>query len=220
MGSSLLKKFLMALSAVFLLVFLTQHLLINITSVFNDQGETFNMLSHFMGYNPIVQYALQPILMGGVIFHFVMGFILEFQNRKARGAQNYIMQKQSNKSSWSSRNMIISGLVILSFLVLHLIDFWVYEINYKYIEGQAIDEYRYFGHLQQQFSGNLLRVGSYVVSFIFLGLHLSHGFSSAFQSMGLRNKYYGAIINAGNIYAILIPFAYIFIAFFHFFSIV
>ena len=218
MGSSLLKKFLMALSAVFLLVFLTQHLLINITSVFNDQGKTFNMLSHFMGYNPIVQYVLQPVLMGGVIFHFLMGFILEFQNRNARGAQNYIIQKQSNKSSWSSRNMIISGLVILSFLILHLIDFWVYEMNYKYIKYGAMDEYRYFGHLQHQFSGNLLRVGSYVVSFIFLGLHLSHGFSSAFQSMGLRNKYYSAIVAAGNIYAILIPFGYIFIAFFHFFS--
>lgn len=218
MGSSLLKKFLMALSALFLLVFLTQHLLINITSLFNDQGKTFNTLSHFMGYNPIVQYALQPILMGGVIFHFIMGFVLEYQNTKARGDKKYVMQSQSNKSSWSSRNMIFSGLVILSFLVLHLIDFWVYEMNYKYIENLAVDKERYFGHLQHQFSGNLLRVGFYVISFIFLGLHLSHGFSSAFQSIGLRNKYYGAIVTAGNVYSVIIPFAYIFIAVFHYFS--
>ena len=218
MGSSLLKKFLMALSALFLLVFLTQHLLINITSLFNDQGKTFNTLSHFMGYNPIVQYVLQPILMAGVIFHFIMGFVLEYQNRKARGDKKYVMQSQSNKSSWSSRNMIFSGLVILSFLLLHLIDFWVYEMNYKYIESLAVDKERYFGHLQHQFSGNLLRVGFYVISFIFLGLHLSHGFSSAFQSIGLRNKYYGAIVRAGYVYSVLIPFAYILIAVFHYFS--
>ena len=73
--SSIGKKLLMALSGIFLVVFLTQHFLINITSVFSE--EIFNFLSHFMGNNPIVQFILQPILIFGVIFHFVMGFYLE-----------------------------------------------------------------------------------------------------------------------------------------------
>ena len=81
--SSIGKKLLMALSGIFLVVFLTQHFLINITSVFSE--EIFNFLSHFMGNNPIVQFVLQPILIFGVIFHFVMGFYLEIINRKSRG---------------------------------------------------------------------------------------------------------------------------------------
>ena len=78
--SSIGKKLLMALSGIFLVVFLTQHFLINVTSVFSE--EIFNFLSHFMGNNPIVQFILQPILIFGVIFHFVMGFYLEIINRK------------------------------------------------------------------------------------------------------------------------------------------
>mgnify|MGYP003733683097 CR=1 FL=1 len=68
----------MALSAIFLMVFLLQHFLINITSVFSES--LFNSISHFMGTNPIVQFLLQPILIGGVLFHFIMGFILEIEN--------------------------------------------------------------------------------------------------------------------------------------------
>ena len=70
--SSIGKKLSMAISAIFLMVFLLQHFLINITSVFSES--LFNMLSHFMGTNPLVQFLLQPILIAGVIFHFIMGF--------------------------------------------------------------------------------------------------------------------------------------------------
>ena len=79
--TSIGKKVAMALSAIFLMIFLLQHFLINITSVFSE--EIFNMLSHFMGTNFLVQFILQPILIAGVIFHFVMGFYLEIQNRRA-----------------------------------------------------------------------------------------------------------------------------------------
>ena len=67
----------MALSAFFLMFFILQHFAINILSVINP--DTFNEVSHFMGTNPLVQFALQPILIFGVIFHFTMGFILEFE---------------------------------------------------------------------------------------------------------------------------------------------
>ena len=76
--SSIGKKLLMALSGLFLVIFLTQHFLINITSVIS--ADIFNALSHFMGTNPIVQFILQPILIFGVIFHFLMGFYLEIFN--------------------------------------------------------------------------------------------------------------------------------------------
>ena len=121
--SSLARNVIMALSGLFLVVFLTQHFTINITSVIDP--DTFNSWSHFMGYNPLVQFVLQPILIAGVIVHFVMGFVLEIQNRKARGI-NYVKFKGSANAPWMSRNMIYSGLVVLAFLGLHFYDFWVH----------------------------------------------------------------------------------------------
>ena len=80
--SSIARKVVMALSGLFLVFFLGQHFVINITSVIAP--DTFNAWSHFMGYNPLVQYLLQPILIAGVIVHFVMGIVLELKNHKAR----------------------------------------------------------------------------------------------------------------------------------------
>mgnify|MGYP000709786841 CR=1 FL=1 len=83
LSSTILRKFAMALSGLFLMLFLLQHFAINITSVFSET--IFNQFSHFMGTNAIVQFVLQPILIFGVIFHFVMGFILDIQNRQFGG---------------------------------------------------------------------------------------------------------------------------------------
>ena len=76
--TTIARKVAMALSGLFLILFLGQHFTINITSVFSE--ETFNFLSHFMGNNPVVQFILQPVLIFGVVFHFIMGFILEIKN--------------------------------------------------------------------------------------------------------------------------------------------
>ena len=75
-------KILMALSGLFLMVFLLQHLVINSLSVVSP--ESFNEASHFMGTNPLVQFLLQPVLIFGVVFHFIMGFFLDIRNRKSR----------------------------------------------------------------------------------------------------------------------------------------
>ena len=119
--SSLARKYAMAISGLFLVVFLMQHFIINLTSVFSK--DVFNEISHFMGNNPLVQFVLQPVLIFGVIFHFIMGIVLDLKNRSARD-QNYAQNNGSANSSWMSRNMIWSGITILSFLVLHFIDFW------------------------------------------------------------------------------------------------
>ena len=72
----------MALTGFFLMLFLLQHLSINLLSVVN--ADIFNEVSHFMGTNPIVQYILQPILIFSVVFHFAWGMVLEYQNNQAR----------------------------------------------------------------------------------------------------------------------------------------
>lgn len=202
----------MALSALFLLFFLLQHLTINMMSVFSE--DIFNRLSHFMGTNPVVQFALQPVLMIGVVFHFVMGFALEIKNRNAR-AVKYAMNKGSANASWVSRNMIYSGLFILFFLGFHFYDFWIPEMNYKYIEMKPENPTRYHHEVVEMFLSPV-RVGVYVLSFVSLALHLRHGFQSSFQSVGVNNEKYTPLIQKlGNLYAILVPAGFIFIALYH-----
>ena len=211
MSSSIGRKILMALSGIFLVVFLTQHFLINITSVFSEN--LFNTLSHFMGNNPLVQFILQPILIFGVVFHFVMGFYLEILNSKSR-KKNYSKYSGSSNASWISRNMIFSGGVILIFLVLHFIDFWIPEMNYKYVEVLPEDPNRYFEELVHKFESPI-RTLIYSLSFVFLALHLLHGFSSSFKTVGVNSKYYDLIQKATFIFSITIPLGFIFIAIFH-----
>ena len=210
--SSIGKKLLMALSGLFLVIFLTQHFLINITSVIS--ADIFNALSHFMGTNPIVQFILQPILIFGVIFHFLMGFYLETINYKSRN-NRYSSYSGNQNASWISRNMIYSGGVVLLFLVLHFIDFWIPEINYKYVEALPDDPNRYHEELVHKFV-NPIRVGLYSISFIFLSLHLLHGFSSSFKTIGVDSKYYNPIQKFTFIFSTLIPAGFIFIAIFHY----
>jgi succinate dehydrogenase / fumarate reductase cytochrome b subunit len=223
LNSSIGRKFAMALSALFLMVFLLQHFAINILSVFSP--DTFNEASHFMGTFWAVQYLLQPVLIFGVIFHFVMGFVLEIRNNRAR-VISYVKNNGAANSSWMSRNMIWSGLAILGFMCLHFYDFWFPEINIKFIEGDmtglidpnnADSGYRYLEHLEHKFV-DVWRVALYVVSFVFLSLHLLHGFNSAFQSVGANNKYTKGLKGFSKVYAIGIPFGFIFIALFHFFN--
>lgn len=220
LNSTVGRKFAMAISAFFLMVFLLQHFAINITSTFSSQ--TFNEISHFMGTNPLVQYALQPVLIFGVIFHFVMGFVLEYRNNKARPVK-YAVNSGNDNSTWVSRNMLLSGLVILAFMVLHFIDFWIPEINTKYIQGDMSgllsdgEGYRYYEELVHKFESPI-RTAAYGIAFILLSMHLVHGFNSAFQSVGANNKYTRGLKGFGKLYAIGIPLGFIFIALFHHFN--
>ena len=202
----------MAISGLFLIIFLLQHFAINITSVFS--GDLFNQLSHFMGTNPLVQFVLQPILIFGVIFHFVMGFVLDIINKRARG-RRYKIYKGNSNASWVSRNMIISGSTVLAFLVLHFYDFWIPEMDYKYVKFLPENPDRYFEELVHKFE-DITRVVLYVISFFFLALHLSHGFASSFQTMGFNNKYTVLVKSFGRLYAFGIPFGFAFIAIYHY----
>ena len=212
--TSVARKVAMALSALFLILFLIIHLAVNLTSVISES--TFNELSHFMGTNPLIQFAMQPVLLAGVLFHFIMGFVLELQNKKARGSEAYYSYNGGANSTWMSRNMIISGIAILLFLGLHLYDFWVGEMNYKYIEQLVPDPTRYYDELVEKFH-DPLRVGFYVLCFVFLCLHLLHGFQSAFQSMGWKDDARKKLISSvGNWYSYIICGGFIFIALFHY----
>lgn len=216
--SSIGRKVAMALSAIFLMIFLLQHFAINILSVFSE--DAFNDVSHFMGTNFLVQFVFQPILIFGVVFHFVMGFILEIRNNKSRQV-SYVKYNGAANATWMSRNMLFSGLVILAFIVLHFIDFWFPEINTKYIKGDMTGlhdgGFRYFHELQEKFV-NPIRVVAYIIAFIFLSLHLLHGFASSFQSMGVSTIRKKRLQSFGRAYAVIVPLGFIFIALYHYFN--
>ena len=220
LSSSIARKVAMALSALFLIIFLIIHLAVNLTSLFS--ADVFNEASHFMGTNPLIQFAMQPVLIFGVVFHFVMGFVLEIRNKGARNVK-YAKFNGAASSTWMSRNMILSGAVILAFIVLHFLDFWIPELNTKYVLGDMSgvlpgeEGYRYFAELQHKFVP-VWRVVAYVVAFILLGLHLAHGFQSAFQSMGFNNKYTKCVKTLGTIYSIVIPLGFIIVALCHHFN--
>jgi len=210
-SSTIGRKFAMALSAIFLVLFLLMHLTTNMLSVIS--ADAFNEASHFMGTNPVVQFLLQPVLIFAVVFHFVMGFVLEAKNRASRPMK--YAKKDTGNATWMSQNMIYSGLVILAFLALHFIDFWIPEINYKYVAQLPEVTDRYYGEMVHKFQ-NPLRVGAYVISFVLLALHLLHGFQSSLQSMGINNKFTPAIKKFTQAYAIVIPMGFVLIALYHF----
>jgi succinate dehydrogenase / fumarate reductase cytochrome b subunit len=220
--SSIGRKAIMALTGFFLMFFLLQHLSINMISIVD--GDLFNEVSHVMGTNPLVQFVLQPVLIFSVIFHFAWGMYLEYQNNQAREVK-YAMYKGSANASWMSRNMIVSGLAVLAFLALHFYDFWIPEINVKYVQGDmsgmlpGADEFRYYEELVHKFAGQPIRVALYVISFVMLSLHLLHGFQSAFQSVGYNStKYTPLIKKLGNIFAIAVPAGFVLVALVHFFN--
>lgn len=216
--SSIVRKLFMALTGFFLMVFLLQHLLINMLSVISP--EMFNSVSLFMGTNPAVQFAMQPILMGSVIFHFIWGMKLELENRSSRPIK-YAVNNGAANSSWVSRNMIITGVMVLLFLGLHFYDFWIPEIQTKFVGGNWTGEdvngnIRFYEELVHKFQ-DPIRLVLYLLAFVALALHLLHGFQSAFQTVGFNHTKYTPIIKLlGNVYAILIPLGFAFVAIFHF----
>lgn len=179
--------------------------------------DIYNSLSEFMGYNFVVQLLLQPVLVIGVVFHFVMGMVLEFNNKKARNV-NYVKYDKGSNTTWMSRNMIYTGLVILLFLGLHMYDFFFPELVHKFGDGYALtDADRFYPYLVAKFQ-DPVRVGLYVVSFVFLMLHLLHGFYGSFQSIGWGDKNSRAMKGFAKWFSIIVPLLFIYIALFHYFG--
>ena len=206
--SSIVRKFIMALSGLFLIIFLITHLVINSLTLSADK-ELFNVAAHFMATNPVI-YLMQYVLALGFILHIGMGIKLTIQNKKAR-PQNYVYNQSSKNADVSSRSMIISGGLVLVFLCLHLRDYF-YQIKFVGLPEGTTD----YDLVVNLFS-NPIYTAVYVISFIVLGLHLNHGFKSAFQSVGANHKKYNTTIQlVGTLYSIFVSLGFSTIAIFHF----
>lgn len=205
-NSSIGRKFTMALTGLFLVVFLIGHLVGNISLLFNDGGLTFNAYAHFMKHNPIIKIG-EVVMFLGFIIHIYQGICLVLSNKAAR-KQGYAVPNKNKKVTWQSKAMGPLGVVILLLLVWHLYEF--FRFKYFNIESLGVDtagnpDLYKLVHYEFGQEG-MLHVPLYGIFMLAIGFHLSHGFQSAFQSLGLNHKKYTPIIKSiGTAYSIIVP---------------
>lgn len=216
--SSIGRKLIMSLTGLFLILFLTVHLLGNLQLLKNDGGDSFNAYAYFMTTNPLIKI----VAIGNYVFialHAFLGIIIWLKNRAAKGSKYAV--RSNAKVSWASKNMALLGTLILAFIFIHMGDFWfkmkwgdIPMVNVTGMDHAVKDLYT---QVATTFS-NPLMVAAYVIGLIVLAFHLWHGFQSAFQTLGLNHPKYSPIIKGlGKIYSIVIPLGYIVIPLYYFF---
>lgn len=205
--SSVGKKVLMAVTGLSWIGFVTMHLLGNLTLFVG--ADTFNLYSHkLISLGPLLWVAEAGLVII-LLTHIVSGLSVTLENWRGRTSRYAVAANAGGASykTFSSRTMIYTGSLILLFIVIHV---WMFKYGPEYkttIHGTEVrDLYRLIAECFQQ----PLIVVFYVVSMIFLGLHLRHGFWSAFQTLGLWHKKWTPVVYAvGTFYAILFSLGFI-----------
>jgi succinate dehydrogenase / fumarate reductase cytochrome b subunit len=209
--SSIGKKFIMAFSGIFLILFLVIHVGINACIFANDGGEIFNKAAHFMGSMILIRI-LEYGLFAGFLLHIIQGLVLWYQNSRTRNV-GYAVKFGSRGSTWYSRSMGLLGTIVLLFLILHLSAFWV---KARFTQ-QDIDPIAYANtgemHNMYKLMLGTFSVGWVVVAYVIgcasLAYHLLHGFKSAFRTLGMSNrKYIGLVKGIGVVYSIAVPLVF------------
>lgn len=214
-NSSLGKKFIMALTGSFLIIFLIIHLIGNITlyfgpDAFNGYVKTLDVIK------PLIR-VIELVLLSAFVFHIFNGVRLWWENKQARPV-NYKVNGSPENTSLFSRTMFVSGSIIFIFLVLHLgTFFWRFNVHDP---QQLADTHQYF-EIVVGFFQIWWYVLLYIIAMVLLGFHLNHGFQSAFQTFGWNHKKYTPLIKKiGTAYAIIMAagFASMPIYFFFFYG--
>jgi succinate dehydrogenase / fumarate reductase cytochrome b subunit len=210
--SSVGKKFVMALSGLFLISFLVIHVGIN-ACIFadvlddNDNGEIFNIAAHFMGAYYVIRI-LEVGLFAGFFVHIIQGYVLVGKN-KAKRSIGYQVPMGSTGSRWYRKSMGLLGTLILLFLVVHVSHFWVpsritQDLPPVTYGSDPVHYHNLYARMVDVFQ-NPWVVLLYLVGVISLAWHLLHGFQSAFRTLGVSNsKYIGLARGAGVTFTILV----------------
>lgn len=218
--SSIGRKLVMSITGMALILFLLFHLSMNVAAVFS--ADAYNTICALLGANWYA-VAATAALGGLVAIHFVYALLLTMQNRKARGNDRYAVNVRPKGVSWASENMFVLGVVVLGFMVLHLSQFW-YKMMFAELLGQH--EVELNGAMVSPQDGaafityyfsQLWVVVAYLVWYVALWFHLTHGFWSAIQTIGWSNQiWFNRWKNIGNLVATLIclGFAFVTIAFY------
>ena len=206
-NSSIGRKVVMSVTGIALILFLTFHGCMNIVALFS--GEAYNWICEALGANWYAVVATLGLAALAVI-HIVYAFILTAQNRSARGSERYAETEKPAKVEWASQNMLVLGIVVVLGLLLHLFNFW-YNMMFAELIGTTM------GHLPSDGFAfiidtfqNPVYVVLYIVWLVALWFHLSHGFWSAMQTIGISGKlWFNRWRVIGNIYVTLLILAFI-----------
>ena len=180
--SSIGKKLIMSITGLFLILFLTVHLVCNFTTVLDPSGKTFELVCEFMA-TPFVSIMV-PVLAAGFIIHIIYAIYLTLYNRKARGNERYAVPHKGHADSWASKNMLVLGIIVLGFLAFHMTHFWS-DMQLKEFMGQpSVNPNELMNSVFSKWYNLVL----YIIWFVALWFHLTHGFWSAFQTLGFNNN--------------------------------
>jgi len=198
--SSLGRKTVMAATGLFLCVFLVEHLYGNILLFFTDGGAAFVEYSHDAVRSILIR-SVEVFLFAAILLHIVQATYLTRQNAAARPVK-YAVYKVNETSNWFSRNMGITGSLILFFIVVHL---WQFFVPYRITGTVGADSPMNIAQAVKEAFQNGWYVSLYVVSVAVLSFHLNHGFQSAFRSLGLNSKTYAQLLSlTGSFFAFII----------------
>ena len=206
-NSSIGRKVVMSLTGIALILFMTFHASMNVVALFS--GDAYNMICKLLGANWYAVVA--TIALGALaVCHIVYAFILTAQNRRARGSERYAVTSKPNSVEWASQNMLVLGLIVCLGLLLHLFNFW-YNMMFAELTGMetAIDPANGFELIKATFS-NKLYVVLYILWIVALWFHLSHGFWSALQTVGVNGKvWFNRWKTIGVVYVTLLMLAFL-----------
>nr|WP_314996386.1 succinate dehydrogenase/fumarate reductase cytochrome b subunit [uncultured Prevotella sp.] len=206
-NSSIGRKVVMSLTGIALVLFMTFHASMNVVALFS--GDAYNMICKLLGANWYAVVA--TIALGALaVCHIIYAFILTAQNRRARGSERYAVTSKPNSVEWASQNMLVLGLIVCLGLLLHLFNFW-YNMMFAELTGMetAIDPANGFELIKATFS-NKLYVVLYILWIVALWFHLSHGFWSALQTVGVNGKvWFNRWKTIGVVYVTLLMLAFL-----------
>lgn len=216
-NSSIGRKLVMSITGICLILFLTFHMSMNLVALISPKG--YNLICEFLGAN---WYALVAtiFLAAGFIIHMIYAFMLFLQNKKARGNNAYAVSAKPKEVEWASQNMLVLGIVVVAFLLLHLYNFWakmqLVELMHQLGVNVCADALSKSAdgayHIAATFQDPIYVI-LYLVGLGALWFHLTHGFWSALQTIGFNNQlWFNRWKCIGNIYATIIVFGFAIVA--------
>jgi len=182
--SSIGRKSVMAVSGLLLTGFLVAHLAGNLLLFKDQSGAAFDGYERMLTSNPLLPLA-EAGLLALFVAHIVMALVVAAKNSSARSAR-YEVEAAHGGKTFSSKTMLITGLVVLGFLVIHILDFRVAKITK--------DEYSMFQMVKERLSSPL-GASVYIIAMLALGLHLRHAFQSALQTLGLNHPRWTPLVH-------------------------
>ena len=213
-NSSIGRKVVMSVSGIALILFLTFHACMNVVALFS--ADAYNEICEFLGSN---WYAVAGTvaLVGLIAIHFIYAVILTLQNRKARGNNRYAVTATPDKVEWNSRNMFVLGVIIVLGLLLHLFNFWYNMMFAEFANGGMAFVGNYSatdgaGLMSYTFKNPVFTV-LYILWFAAIWFHLTHGFWSAMQTLGLDGKiWFNRWRVIGNVYVTIVMLCFVAVA--------